>query len=275
MAANPVPSNLTLAGSPSPTVGGAVQPLGSRPTTATTPSTSTTSPTYLNPTATGVNVSPTSAGNSLLGQTITPGAMANPTNIANSNLQNWQQQQAPIYASNIRQATSAAAGAGQLGSGQLNTSLGNLAYNQNQATNAAMGNFTNQAQQQEIQDAYNNIGIEQQQQGFQAGEQNTGFNQGLQSLLAGESGNPASTQLALSGNYGQQASQGLQGLSSLIGGTTSGNAQNAYLQQLLQQQSQLNGTGGYGASTPSYTGSSPLYGSLGNAGSYVGNGVSY
>jgi hypothetical protein len=247
---------------PSPVTAQTAQPLATTPKPLGSVSSVAGAPqTYANPTAQGVNVSPTNASNSLLGQTITPGAMANPTNIANSNLQNWQQQQAPIYASNIRQAESAAAGAGQLGSGQLNTSLGNLAYNQNQATNAAMGNFTTQAQQQEIQDAYNNIGIEQQQQQFQFGEQGQAFDQGLKSLLAGESGNPASTQLALSGNYGQQAAQGLNGLSSLIGGTTSGNAQNAYLQQLLQQQNQLNGTGGYGApSTP------PLYGLPDNGG---------
>lgn len=230
-------------------------------------------PAYTNPTAPGVNVSSTNPSNSLLGQTITPGATANRVDIANADLQNWQQQQAPIFNANLRNATQQAAGAGQLGSGQLRTSLGDLAYNQNQATNAAMGNFTQNALTGSIGDAYNNVGIAQQQQQFQAGLQNQGFNQGLQSLIAGESGNPSSTQLGLSGVYGQQAAAGQQGVGNIIQGTTQNNNNQAYQQQILN----MIGRGQPATQTPAPTnsGSSPVYGSLGNAGSYIGNGTTY
>lgn len=205
--------------------------------------------------------------------------MANRVSIANSDLQNWQQQQAPIYQENLRNATQQAAGAGQLGSGQLRTSLGDLAYNQNQATNAAMGNFTNQALQGSIGDAYQNIGIAQQQQQFQAGLQNQGFNQGLQSLALGNSGNPSSTQLGLSGLYGQQATAGQQGVGNIISGTTQNNNNQNYQQQILN----MIGQGQSATQTPSPVGT-PTYttqpgsgvgGAFNNPANYIGNGTTY
>lgn len=238
-------------------------------------------PAYTNPTAPGVNVSSTNPSNSLLGQTITPGATANRVGIANADLQNWQQQQAPIFNANLRNATQQAAGAGQLGSGQLRTSLGDLAYNQNQATNAAMGNFTQNALTGSIGDAYNNVGIAQQQQQFQAGLQNQGFNQGLQSLIAGEGGNPSSTQLGLSGIYGQQAAAGQQGVGNIIQGTTQNNNNQAYQQQILnmigrgQPAQQTVAPSPIG--TPSYTTQpgSGVGGALNNPANYIGNGTTY
>lgn len=233
---------------------------------ATTPTTpQAPAPAYANPTAPGVSVSSTNPSNSLLGQTITPGPMANRVNIANSDLQNWQQQQAPIYQENLRNATQQAAGAGQLGSGQLRTSLGDLAYNQNQATNAAMGNFTNQALQGSIGDAYQNIGIAQQQQQFQSQLQNQGFQQGLQSLAAGSANNPSSTQLGLSGVYGQQAAAGQQGVGNIIQGTTQNNNNQAYQQQILN----MIGRGQPANPTPSPVGT-PLYNTSTTTGQSLG-----
>lgn len=191
--------------------------------------------------------------------------MANRVSIANSDLQNWQQQQAPIYQENLRNATQQAAGAGQLGSGQLRTSLGDLAYNQNQATNAAMGNFTQNALTGSIGDAYNNVGIAQQQQQFQAGLQNQGFNQGLQSLIAGEGGNPSSTQLGLSGIYGQQAAAGQQGVGNIIQGATQNNNNQAYQQQILN----MIGRGQPAQQAPSPVGT-PLYNTSTSTGQGIG-----
>lgn len=224
-------------------------------------------PAYTNPTAPGVSTSSTNPTNSLLGQTITPGPMANRVSIANSDLQNWQQQQAPIYQENLRNATQQAAGAGQLGSGQLRTSLGDLAYNQNQATNAAMGNFTNQALQGSIGDAYQNVQQADQQQAFQAGLQNQGFNQGLQSLIAGNSGNPSSTQLGLSGIYGQQAAAGQQGVGNIIQGATQNNNNQAYQQQILNMIGR--GQPANQTSTPSPVGT-PIYNTGTNYGGVTG-----
>lgn len=232
--------------------------------TAPTPAPTPAAP-YANPTAPGVNVSSTNPSNSLLGQTITPGATANRVDIANADLQNWQQQQAPIFQQNLRAATSQAAGAGQLGSGQLRTSLGDLAYNQNQATNAAMGNFTQQALTGSIGDAYQNVNQADQQQAFQSQLQNQGFQQGLQSLAAGSANNPSSTQLGLSGIYGQQAAAGQQGVGSLIQGTTQNNANQAYQQQILN----LIGGGKPATSSTSSVGT-PLYNTGTNYGGVTG-----
>lgn len=229
----------------------------------------TTAPAYTNPTSPGVSLSSTNPTSSLLGQTIGVGPTANRMDIANTYEQNWNNQTAPQYQADLRGATSQAAGAGQLGSGQLRTSLGNLAYNRDVQRQGQESNFLNTALNGTIGDAYNNVGIAQQQQGFQAGLQNQGFQQGLQSLAAGSTGNPSSAQLGLSGVYGQQAQGGQQA----VGGAIQNANNQAYQQQILR----LIG-GGQPASTstvPASGGSSPLYGSLGNAGSYVGNGVNY
>lgn len=195
---------------------------------------STTSPAPTTPWAPGVSTYSTTPSSDLRGQTITPGPMANREQIANTYEQNWNAQTDPQFQADLKSATSQAAGAGQLGSGQLRTSLGDLAYNRDVQRNADESNFQNTALNGTIQDAYNNIGIAQQQQGFQSGEQNQTFNQGLQSLLAGQSGNPADTQLALSQLYGNNAAQSSQGLNGLIGGSINNTAQQSALQQLLR-----------------------------------------
>lgn len=222
---------------------------------------------YTNPTSPGVSLTPTNPQNDLRGQTIGVGPTANRVGIANADLQNWQQQQAPIFNANLRNATQQAAGAGQLGSGQLRTSLGDLAYNQNQATNAAMGNFTQQALTGSIGDAYQNVGIAQQQQQNQEQQQNQTFNQGLESLYAGNQGNPSSTQLALSGNYGQQAAAGQQGVGNIIQGTTQNNNNQAYQQQILNMIGR--GQPANPTSTPSPVGT-PMYNTSTTTGQSLG-----
>lgn len=210
------------------------------------------SPTPATPWAPGVSTYSTNPASDLRGQTITPGPTANREQIANTYEQNWNAQTNPQFQADLKSATSQAAGAGQLGSGQLRTSLGDLAYNRDVQRNADESNFQNTALNGTINDAYNNIGIAQQQQGFQAGQQNQTFNQGLQSLLAGQSGNPADTQLALSQLYGNNAAQSGQGLNSLISGTTNNNTQQSALQALLRQ------IGGGTGTTPAPVGT-PIY----------------
>lgn len=197
----------------------APQPLGSAATST--------------PYAPGVSTYATNPSNDLRGQTIVPGQMADRNQIAQNYVNTWNATTNPQYQADLRSATSQAAGAGQLGSGQLRTSLGNLAYNRDVQRQGQESNFLNNALSGSIQDAYNNIGIAQQQQQFQAGLQNQTFSQGLQALQAGQSGNPADTQLALSGIYSNNANNASNATSNLIGGTGANTAQQS-VQQTLQ-----------------------------------------
>lgn len=219
---------------------------------------------YTNPTSPGVSLTPTNPQSDLRGQTIGVGPTANRMGIANTYEQNWNNMTAPQYQADLRSATSQAAGAGQLGSGQLRTSLGDLAYNRGVQQSGQEGNFLNTALQGTIGDAYQNAGIAQQQQQFQAGLQNQTFNQGLQSLYAGNSGNPSATQLALSGNYGQQAAAGQQGVGNIIQGATQNNNNQNYQQQILNMIGR-----GQPAQQPAPIGT-PTYAPSPNGGSGVG-----
>lgn len=210
-------------------------------------------PSTPSPLGAGVSTYSTNPASDLRGQTIGVAPTANREQIANTYEQNWENQTNPQFQADLKSATSQAAGAGQLGSGQLRTSLGDLAYNRDVQRQGQESNFQNTALNGTIQDAYNNVQQADQQQGFQAGLENQTFNQGLQSLLAGQSGNPADTQLALSQMYGQQAGAAGQGLDSLIGGTVNNNTTNQLYQQLLRGVG-----GGYGASTPAPVGT-PIY----------------
>jgi hypothetical protein len=185
------------------------------------------------PYAPGVSTYATNPSNDLRGQTIVPGQMADRNQIAQNQINTWNASSAPQYQADVRSATSQAAGGGQLGSGQLRTSLGNLAYNRDVQRNAAQSNYLSAAQTGSIDDAYKNIGIAQQQQQFQAGLQNQTFNQGLQALQAGSTGNPTDTQLALSGIYSNNANNASNATSNLIGGS-SANAGQQSIQQILQ-----------------------------------------
>lgn len=230
------------------------------------------------PYAPGVSTYATNPQSDLRGQTIVPGQMADRNQIAQNEVNTWNTSTEPQYQADLRSATSQAAGAGQLGSGQLRTSLGNLAYNRDVNRNAQESNFLDQAQTGSIQDAYNNVGIAQQQQQFQAGLQGQTFNQGLQALQAGTAGNPADTQLALSGIYSGNANAGQNATSTLIGGTAANSAAQSYLQQIQA----MMGNGGTPAPTtpanlpgvtPPYV--APQTGGLNDPASYIGNGVRF
>lgn len=327
------------------------------------------------------SATPLSSTNNLMSSTITPGAGTDRYGIAQQQLSNYNQATDPLYQQSLREATSQAAGAGQLGSGQLRTSIGDLA-NARQNDLQTQGNtFLTNALNGSIQDAYNNIGIAQQQQGYQSGLQNQTYNQGLagaqlqnatqnqqftqglqnqqqqaalqnqsfnqgvtgtqlgaqlqnqqynqglssaqlqnslqgqlfgeglsqaqlnnqtqaqqfgqgvtssqlqdqltnsaygralSSYNAGNLNDPSGTELGLSQIYGGQASQANSALSGLIGNTVNNNAQQSSTQSILQALG-IGGPSGI-PSTSTSNGSSPLYGNLGNLGSYVGNGVTY
>ena len=184
------------------------------------------------PYAPGVNTYATNPQSDLRGQTIVPGAGADRNAIAQNQVNTWNASSEPQYQADLRSAVSAGYGRGQGGSGQLRTSLGNLAYNRDLQRNSAQSNYLNSALTGSIDDAYKNVGIAQNQQQFQAGLQNQTFNQGLQALQAGSTGNPADTQLALSGIYSNNANNASNATSNLIGGSTANNTQQGILQQL-------------------------------------------
>lgn len=167
----------------------------------------------------GVAYSPINPTNDLRSQTIGVGPTADRNQIARDQVNTWNTSSEPQFQADLRSATSQAAGAGQLGSGQLRTSLGNLTYNRYLQRNAAQSNYLGAAQTGSIEDAYRNVGIAQQQQGRQDYAQGQSFNQGVTALNAGNAGDPSATQLALAGQYGNQAAQGQAGLSNLINGT--------------------------------------------------------
>lgn len=203
--------------------------------------------------APGVNLHSTNPQSDLRGQTITPGPMADRNQIAQTYENNWNNATAPQYQADLRSATSQAAGAGQLGSGQLRTSLGNLAYNRDVNRNAQEGNFLNSALQGSIGDAYNNIGIAQQQQGFQAGQQNQSFQQGLQALQSGQSGNPADTQLALSQMYGNQSGNAFGSIPGLLNSGSQAGQTNQQTKTLQDYLNTLSGGGSPATPTPPYS----------------------
>lgn len=184
------------------------------------------------PYAPGVNTYATNPQSDLRGQTIVPGQMADRNQIAQNQVNTWNASSQPQFQADLRSATSHAAGAGQLGSGQFRTSLGNLAYNRDLQRNSAQSNFLNNAQLGSIDDAYKNVGIAQQQQQFQTGLQGQTFNQGLQALQAGSTGNPAETQLALSGLYSNTASNAANAASGLFSGNSANDTSQGILQQL-------------------------------------------
>ncbi len=185
--------------------------------------------------------------------------------LAQDEFNNFSKASDPTYQASLRDAIRAASAGGALGSGKLNTSIGDLAQNRNLELDTQRNSLLNNALTGGIEDAFRKTGITQQQQEFQRGQKNDAFDQSykttaledslknsafgrsLQQLLTGQSGDPTQTLLALSGIYGQQGSQASQALMQMIQqlsakGSTSGNQ--ALLDQIKQY---LAGTGAGGA----------------------------
>ncbi len=192
-------------------------------------------------TATGVTGSPAApydlskitpgGGTDLTSQLITPGAGADRLALANKYQTNWQNQTNPQFQADLRDAMRRAAGGGAIGSGALNTSLGDITGQRDIQRNAAMSNFLTNAEGGSIEDAFRKTGIAQQQQGFQAGQQGTAFNQAMQQAMFGEGGDPTQLLLQLSQMYGNQAAGAGAGVNQLIAGNSGLSQQQ--LQQLI------------------------------------------
>ncbi len=192
------------------------------------------------PTSTGVQ-----AGNTnYLGSTIAPTSLNDPVQMAQQAFQTFQAASQPAYDKALRDATQQAAGAGQLGSGQLRSSLGDVAQQQQLALDTEQQTLLQNALQQENQNTYQNVGIAQQQQGFQAQQQATAeqdalarANLGLQATTGLGSLQLGQASLAQQGSLAEQG-LGLQaaGLTGQLGGqeTLAAKGQDIASQQFQQ-----------------------------------------
>ncbi len=143
---------------------------------------------------------------------------------------------APQYEADLRQAMRKAAAGGALGSGMLQTGIGDIAQNRDIANRTNRTNLLSEALKGTIGDQFQDVGIAQQQQGFQKGQQEQAFgnevtqaslqealksgdfNRALQMLTAGSTNNPSDTALALSQIFGGQSSAAGASLAQLLSG---------------------------------------------------------
>lgn len=164
----------------------------------------------------------------------------------------------PAYEASIRGAVSNGAALGQIGSGGLRTSVGNLALARGQQLDSLRSQFLTNAENGTIADNQFNTNQADQQQQTQIGQQGTAFNQAAQQaqiqealtngdfnralelLNAGNTGNPSGTDLSLANNYGNQAASAGAAAGGLIGSSV-GNANTQIPAWLLPYLSQLNG----------------------------------
>lgn len=184
----------------------------------------------------GISTTPTTADNALTNSTLARGPGADRFKIAGDQWDAFQKSSDPAYQASLRDANRMGAAAGGLGSGQLRTSLGDLASNRALQMDTQKQNFLSDALKGTISDQFGDLNQANQQQGFQQGQQQQGFNnevqkqtlqemltggnfnRGLQALTAGGAANPADVQLLLSQIFGNNASAAGSSLSGLLGG---------------------------------------------------------
>lgn len=168
-------------------------------------------PTAPAPAQGAVNLSPTDPNNALTAQTITPGSMADRFKLAQDRFATFTASSDPAYQAALRDANRMGAAAGGLGSGQLRTSLGDLALNRSRDLTNARDTLFQNALEGTIGDSWNSIGLAERQQAFQNQQQQQAFEQALQQFYAGNAGGTgAATRTA----YGSQvAGQGQDALS--------------------------------------------------------------
>lgn len=173
-------------------------------------------------------------GHDLRNQTIAPGQESNRFGLAKQYLDTYSQQQLPQFQSQLRSAIQGRAALGGLGSGMLNTDVGNLDLAQQRDYNAHAQNFLTDALGNQINDnanqrqelrgerGYEN-GLED--QGYNRARQgmydqdyltNSSFNRGLEQAQFGYGGNPAGAQAAAGDYYGQQSANAGNALSGMI-----------------------------------------------------------
>lgn len=167
-----------------------------------------------------VALTPTNPDNPLTSQTIGAGQLADRFALAQQKYDQFVQSTDPSYQAALRDAKRAGAAAGGLGSGQLRTSIGDLAGQRANAMDVQrQGAFTD-AMGGSIDDAWKSIGLAERQQGFQNTQQQQAFANELRrmgfddDLLNSEVGRALQVYMAgqTGGTGSGTAMQGAQGI---------------------------------------------------------------
>jgi hypothetical protein len=202
-ASSPVPgvgSGTPLSPVPAATLSPNVNPINSAPT----------QPAPAQGSSGAVGLSPTDPNNPLTSQTITPGSLADRFKLAQDRFQTFTAASEPAYQAALRDANRFGAAAGGLGSGQLRTSLGDLALNRTRDLTNSRDNLFQNALEGSIGDTWNTIGLAERQQGFQNQQQQQAFEQALQQFYAGQAGGTgAATRTAYGSNVAGQGQDAL------------------------------------------------------------------
>lgn len=182
---------------------------------------------------------PLNTANPLTHQRLQVGPLADRFAIAQQKLDAFRKANDPAFQADLRDARRIAASAGALGSGKLQSSIGDVVSNRRTREDAAGMGFLADALSGTIGDEFAKTGIDQQQQGFQAGRQDRAFdeaqtlralqealtqgqhNRSLDTLNAGNTGDPSNLWATLSQIFGSQSSAAGQSLADLIRAQTS------------------------------------------------------
>lgn len=232
------------------------QAAGNSPTgnTATPLSSATAGPTA------GANApvtqTPTDPNNPLTAQTLSVGALNDPLQMAISQYQTAANASEPQYQADLRDALRSAAAGGAIGSGALNTSLGNITDQRQNTLATTQQNLLQNALTQQNSNAYANEGIAAQQQGFQNGQEqqgfqndlsttqeqsalnSTAFGQALSQLTAGEQNNPAAMEATVAQIFGGDAAAAEAALAGLTKSSATNSTTAASNQQLINAMNQ-------------------------------------
>lgn len=181
-----------------------------------------------------VSTTPTDPMDSLLGKTISAGPLSDPVAQAQAAWETFRQSSDPAYQASLRDANRYAAASGSLGSGMLNTSLGDLFANRANNLDVAKQSLLERALDTANNNVWKNVDQANNQQVFQQGLQRDAYNQGSGATALGYQGNPAETYMAMANLYGANSAQAQAALQALIQGTTAKNTNQSTLDQFLK-----------------------------------------
>lgn len=184
----------------------------------------------------GPSTTPFTADNNLLDQTISRSPLANRFDLARQELTAFDESSQPAFQRDMRDAVRRLAQVGAIGAGKLQSDVGDVVSNRDTARRAEQTRLFSDALRGAIDDSYRDVGIAQGERNYQAGRADTAFNQAVvqeqlaEALRSGDfsralqlatfsyADDPAKMQLALSGIFGDQASQAGNALAQLIAG---------------------------------------------------------
>jgi hypothetical protein len=203
----------------------------------------------------GASVAPIDPTNDLRSTSVLPDQGVDRYQLAQDRFKTFSDSTDPEYQASLREANTAAAGAGQLGSGMLRTRLGDLALSRTRDLDTNKQHFLQDALEGSIGDARSNRDEVRGERGYQVGQEqnshdrqvqqlelddflkNSAAGRGKTLLDSGYSGNPSDAYAYLSSLFGKSASDAGSAAAGLVGASRQN--QNAgtgldWLQQLLK-----------------------------------------